>query len=354
MATHEISRRAALIAAATAVTAGCAARLAAPTPVAERDPAPPHQPGVIHPPVPQPHCRVVVADFAGRAEPAKVVAALGDHLSAVDPGTTVTVGLGSSFVRTLGGGLPGAEDLPRFAREEIEPAARGGDLVLQVCAPSAADVDRAAARLLDGALTVRWEQSGFRGPSQPDGTTRNPLGFLDGTVNPRSAAEMDRDVWIRNGPASGGTIMVVRRIRLDVARFTGLPDDAQERVVGRSKDTGEPLSGGGPGAEVDLRAKHDDGTYRIPSDAHVRVSHSLASGVGMMLRRPYAYRNGGDDQGLLFVSFQNDLRTFVNTQHRLDEGDALMSFATTTASGAFLVLPAATGTSPLGATVFGR
>ena len=55
-----------------------------------------------------------------------------------------------------------------------------------------------------------------------------------------------------------------------------------------------------------------------------------------------------DDRGLLFVSFQKQLRTFVATQHRLVEGDAMMRYVTTTASSAFLILPGFTPDQPLG------
>ena len=72
-----------------------------------------------------------------------------------------------------------------------------------------------------------------------------------------------------------------------------------------------------------------------------------------MLRRSYGYENSTADQGLLFVCFQRDLATFVRTQQRLDEVDELMRFATTTASGSFLVLPGFDHRRPLGATLFG-
>ena len=72
-----------------------------------------------------------------------------------------------------------------------------------------------------------------------------------------------------------------------------------------------------------------------------------------MLRRGYSYENSSTDRGLVFVCFQRDLATFTRTQQRLDEVDDLMRFATTTASGSFLVLPGFDGRHPLGATVFG-
>jgi dye decolorizing peroxidase len=74
-----------------------------------------------------------------------------------------------------------------------------------------------------------------------------------------------------------------------------------------------------------------------------------------MLRRGYAFDDGalGDDSdvrdaGLMFTCFQRELRTFVQTQHRLDETDDLMAYATPTASASFLILPGFTPERPLG------
>jgi dye decolorizing peroxidase len=61
------------------------------------------------------------------------------------------------------------------------------------------------------------------------------------------------------------------------------------------------------------------------------------------LRRSYNF-----DEGLLFISFQKELRTFVATQYRMSEGDALLRYATTTTSATFLILPGFTAETPLG------
>ena len=51
-------------------------------------------------------------------------------------------------------------------------------------------------------------------------------------------------------------------------------------------------------------------------------------------RRSYNYA-----EGLLFISYQRELKTFVNTMYRMVEGDALLRYATTTSSAAFRVPP---------------
>jgi dye decolorizing peroxidase len=311
------------------------------------------QAGVARPAVAQAHCDLSVWDVTA---PDAVLRRLSDRIGALAGGTglaglpaaglTVTVGVGPRLVEPS---LPGAEDLPVFPGDQADDRHRGGDLLLQVCAEDPLVVSLAVDALTAEDLTPRWRQGGFRGPVRPDGTARNLLGFVDGLVVPHGDAELRDEVWL-DAPARvrGGTIAVVRRMRLDVAGFLGLPVAAQERVLGRRRDTAEPLSGGGADADIDLAAKTEDGQYLVPADAHVRRAHPLTSGSGLMLRRGYTYDNGPGDRGLLFVSFQKELRTFVATQHRLAEGDALMRYATTTASATFLVLPGFAEGRPLG------
>ena len=199
---------------------------------------------------------------------------------------------------------------------------------------------------------MRWSQLGYRGPAD-QGLTRNPFGYFDGIIVPRTAADQDADVWIGSGPLAGGTICVVRRFGLDTGRFGSLAPDAQDRAIGRHRQDGSPLSGGGRFDQVDLEAKTDTGDLMVPAHAHARAAHPSFTGSRLMLRRSYNYRNSSDDHGHLFISYQNDVSAFAKTQLRLDEVDSLMAFVTPTATAAFAVLPGADGAArPLGGTLF--
>ncbi len=341
-----------------------------------------HQAGIARPATPQPHGVMVVLDLAGVRFPADVravCAALGLAITALTrpedgsagdaaraelpdgPGDlTVTVGLGPRLVGLVDPSLPGGEELPRFASDEGLRADRvGGDLLLVAYSSDPNDADRAI-RWLTGGIAdaaVRWSQRLFRGPSR--GTvTRNPLGFHDGIIVPHGDRELDEHVWIADGPLAGGTICVVRRLRLDTGRFRAEPEARQEAIVGRRRHDGAPLSGGGPDDEADLLAKTPDGQFVLPARSHVRAAHPSFTGSALMLRRGYAFDDGvldddsgRRDAGLMFTSFQRELRTFVQTQHRLDETDDLMAFAIPTASATFLILPGFAPDQPLGATL---
>ncbi|WP_411135015.1 Dyp-type peroxidase [Streptomyces sp. C10] len=362
--------------AATGITAGCESP--APRPSRPSSPASPtrvsptgrHQAGITLPQPAQPNLLAVVADLGDAVAVGPLLAELGQAVHTLTAGTdprllglppgdlTVTIGVGPRLVRMADPSLPGAADLPRFSREQIAPQARGGDLLLQICAGDPLLLPVVAAALLEQAghrVRERWRQSGRRGPDIPVdkgiSAPRNLLGFIDGIVGPHTTAEHRRHLWLA-GPASvgGGTIAVVRRMELDLPRFTALSVADQEAVFGRRRDTGVPLSGGKAAWDPDLGAKTPDGRYLVPADAHVRRASPHVAGVGLMLRRSYS--TDAPHPGLLFISFQNDLRTFTNTLARMDDSDALLRFTTTTASATFLILPGFDQQHPLGAKTF--
>lgn len=359
--------------AAAAAAAAVAATTAADTPV---PPTGRYQAGITTPQPAQPNLLAVVADLDDKTAPGPLLAELGRTILALTAGTeprllglapgdlTITIGIGPRVVRkapgaqAAGAALPGTTDLPQFSREQIAPQARGGDLLIQLCASDALVLPVAAAALLDQAgarVTERWRQSARRGPNTPVGpgrtAPRNLLGFLDGIVGPATTAEQQGDLWLAGpAPVAGGTIAVVRRMELDLPRFAALSVAQQEAVFGRSRDSGVPLSGGTIATNPDLGAKTPDGRYLIPADAHARRAHANVVGVGLMQRRSYSI----DDPrpGLLFISFQNDLHTFTATLTHMDDSDALLPFTTTTASATFLMLPGFDQRHPLGSTLF--
>jgi len=319
----------------------------------------PTQAGVARPATPQPFGLLSVGDLArpddvaflpdlGRRIARLVSASPADVLPDGPAGLSVTVGVGPRVVKARRPDLPGTKPLPAFGGDEqVAAAADGGDLLLAAYAHDP-NVLPPVVDYLTGQVPgfqQRWRQRGFRGPGE--GTiVRNPLSFYDGVTIPRTEKELAENVWL-DGTLAGGTICVVRRLRLDLDAFYALPVAARQRVIGRKLD-GAPLSGGAPFSNVNLDAKAPDGTYLIPADAHVRAAHPSFTGSHLMLRRGYAFDNGETDAGLLFICFQRDLQTFVATQQRLGQLDHLMRYVTPTASGTFVILPGYTTSTPLG------
>lgn len=326
----------------------------------------PRQAGVDRPTQPQTHAVVSVYDLSPGADPARVAARLGEAVLELTgkprialglevEDLTVTVGAGPRLVGLARQDVAGGLELPVFAGEERTARAWGGDLLVQACAsdPVAAVLadTRLSAQLTSEGASRRWSQTGFRPPG--GGAVRNLLGFPDGIENPHTRADLEREVWLPEpAPLTDGTIAVVRRLRIDVPEFLAQSSARQEEVIGRRKADGAPLSGGGPADRLDLAAKSARGRYLVPAMAHARRANPNATGSGRMLRRGYSYRNSPADQGLLFISFQRQLRTFTATQRRLDDGDDLMRFVTATASGSFLILPGFGPGRPLGSGLF--
>ena len=296
--------------------------------------------GITHPAVPQRHARLTVLSIAGSAEQVRDAAraiAAADPAQPADAGdVTVTVGFAPHIAAELWPGRASGSVLPGFSSDAAELVS-GGELAVQVCAETAPGSRGASAAVLAGVdAEVVWHADGYRDAPTPEGTARTNMGFIDGIINPRTAEEREAGVFT----ADGDTYAVFRRIWIARSFFDGSVED-QERAIGRSRDTGAPLSGGSTMDEIDLFAKTPAGRTLVPAAAHARRAHPANIGRPLMLRRSYSI-DAAEGAGLLFAAFMNDPQTFEATQRRLDEMDDLIRHTTTDASGVFFV-PASLG-----------
>ncbi|MFD5389666.1 iron uptake transporter deferrochelatase/peroxidase subunit [Streptomyces sp. NPDC127074] len=283
----------------------------------------------------------------------------GIALDAGPSSLTVTFGFGRTFFGKTGldGQLPEAlAPLPDFVSDALDPKRSNGDLWIQIGADDALvafHALRALQREAGSTARLRWQMNGFnRTPGATDRpmTTRNLMGQIDGTNNPKPADDdFERRIFVpeKGEPAwlAGGSYAVVRRIRMLLDTWDHLSLERQEKVVGRRKSDGAPLSGGTETTPVRLDKVNGDGALAIAGAAHVRVAAPASNQGAAMLRRPFSYHDGfrddgAPDAGLLFIAWQADpMKGFVPVQRKLDLGDDLSRFLRHEASALFAVPP---------------
>ncbi|HWI43733.1 MAG TPA: iron uptake transporter deferrochelatase/peroxidase subunit [Nocardioides sp.] len=280
---------------------------------------------------------------------------------------TITFGFGPTLFVDAGGkdrfGLadrrPEAlEPLPHFRGDIDDPARSGGDICIQACADDpqvAVHAIRNLVRMGFGTTTVRWSQLGFGRTSTTStgqSTPRNLFGFKDGTANVKAEEKGDLDdhVWVGAGDdasagwLAGGSYLVTRRINMTIEVWDRQSLGDQEKFVGRTKDSGAPLSGGEEHTAPDFTMAGSDGPL-VPVDSHVSVVHPEHNDGVRMLRRGYNFVDGTDDfgglnAGLFFIAYVRDPRThFIPVQRRMAASDAMMEYLKFTGSGLFAVPP---------------
>jgi deferrochelatase/peroxidase EfeB len=303
----------------------------------------------------------------------------GEALDLPAAGLTITFGFGPTLFTSNDGtdrfGLAGKRpaaliDLPHFAGDALQDEFVGGDLCIQACSNDpqvAVHAIRNLSRIAFGRASIRWSQLGFGRTSsttRDQVTARNLFGFKDGTANVKAedSSEVDEHVWVPDGDSApwmtGGSYLVARKIRMTIETWDRASLREQERIFGREKGTGAPLTGGGEFTEPNFSERRTDGTLVMDPASHVRLAHPKQNKGAVILRRGYNFVEGNDDlgrlnAGLFFLAFQRDPRTqFVRIQESLAGHDAMNEYTRHIGSAIFAVPPGARKGDYVGATLF--
>jgi deferrochelatase/peroxidase EfeB len=279
-----------------------------------------------------------------------------DVLGPVVPadGLTITVSAGASLFDGRYG-LAGRKPvhltpMKVFPNDALEAAFLHGDLMLQVCANHPDTVHHALrdiAKHTRGAMQPRYRMDGFNSPPRPSGTSRNLLGFKDGTANPTGSTASSL-IWTTDSSepawARGGSYQVVRFIRMLVEFWDRVSINEQQNMFGRRRDSGAPLDGSSEFDKPDYAA--DPHGNVIPMDAHIRLANPRTSATAgqRIIRRSYNYdlgidSNGNLQAGHLFACYQQDVkRQFETIQKRLID-EPLVDYVQPFGGGYFYALP---------------
>jgi len=298
----------------------------------------------------------------------------GEALDLPPAGLTITFGFGPSLFDDrfgLANKRPSALiDLPHFPGDALIDSLVGGDLCVQACSDDpqiAVHAIRNLSRIAFGRAKLRWSQLGFGRTSsttRAQVTPRNLFGFKDGTANMRAedVSTVDKEVWVSPKDGSdwmtGGSYLVARKIRMTIETWDRTSLREQERVIGRTKGAGAPLSGGTEFTEPDFTLTGRGDAPLIDEASHVRLAHPSMNAGAQLLRRGYNFVDGNDDlgrlnAGLFFICFQRDPREqFVPVQLSLARNDAMNEYVRHVGSGIFAVPPGARADRPIGAGLF--
>jgi putative iron-dependent peroxidase len=156
--------------------------------------------------------------------------------------------------------------------------------------------------------------------------TRDLTGFEDGTENP-NLYEAPSIALIENGaPGAGGSVLLFQQWRHDTARWTELPDQRQEQIIGRTKPDSVELEG-------------DD----MPADSHVSRTKVVEHGDELRIFRRNVPYGTVSEHGTLFIGFSADqarMHRMLEQMAGADGGprDALTRYSTPL-TGAYYFVP---------------
>ena len=258
---------------------------------------------------------------------------------------TILIGYGYSLFEKTGMTTTwpiAQKEIPGYQIDRLEKRWSDGDLILQITGDNPQSIFHAGlvlARDAEPFATVRWQQRGFLDPAGINTTqvSRNLMGQLDGTANkPIASREFDDITWVKEGALTGGTTMVVRRIRIAVKAWDKLSTNNKGVALGRTLDSG-----------VKLETK----------SASSHVTRAFTAGATGIMRRGFNYddnylADGSRDAGLIFISFQESLKRYLDIQARLNSVDDLNRWTTPVGSALFIVPPGTTSGGYIGEKFF--
>ncbi|MEO0060902.1 MAG: hypothetical protein RL343_520 [Actinomycetota bacterium] len=296
---------------------------------------------------------VITDDIAKLSEGKPVLADAQPQLALGPARLTATVGFGPSLFQKLklqSLAPKSFAKLPGFDIDQLKSEFSDGDVLVQVSCDDPIVLSHASRAIVRDSMSfasVRYSQQGFsnaQGVSASGTRQRNLMGQVDGTDNPAlGSADFERIVWINEGPewAVGGTILVLRRIAMQLNTWDQLGRTDKEQVIGRNLSNGAPLGGKNETDVPNFAGTGEDGLSVIPPFAHIRRA-SPSNPNERFFRRPFNYEvgvaeDGTPDVGLLWTAYMKNLEQYIPVQQRLAKFDLLNKWTVPIGSSVFAI-----------------
>ena len=250
------------------------------------------------------------------ASDAEIREALSQAVKPVD-GASILVAFNQASWQRLGPGWS-PEGLHDFtaqysAKGHVMPASQR-DMFIWVVGEDRGDVMNAVVQVTEALSDVADLELDLDGYKTRD--ARILTGFVDGTGNPGTEEKKRAAALIPAGEAGeGGSFVLGQKWTHKLREFLSLSVNAQENVIGRTKETNIELEG-----------------TALPPESHVGRTDIDVDDVPMKMYRRGTPYGGGEDKGLYFLAFACDMDRFVNVIDSMlgkDDGitDAMMDFS---------------------------
>ena len=229
----------------------------------------------------------------GAADRAMLAALLGRALAVPGAGSNLVIAFGrNAWSRLAPTAVP--EDFidfhPVLGREDRTAPGTQGDVLIWIHG-GRHDLNLARAMAIDAVLgtsaALELELHGFNCLDSRDLT-----GFIVGTENPHLAEAREVAVIAAPKAGAGGCFVLTQQWMHDLAHFTRLGTEEQERVIGRTRAGSIAL---------------DD----APPTAHVRRTDVNIDGKGLKIYRRSAPFGGVRSNGMYFMAFSCELMRFA-------------------------------------------
>ena len=123
---------------------------------------------------------------------------------------------------------------------------------------------------------------------------RDLTGFIDGSANPKDLEAKAQAALIpKDQPQAGGSFVLTQKWVHDLTEFHALPEQAQEKIIGRTKPDSIEFEG-------------DD----MPENSHVSRTDVKVDNVAMKLYRRSVPFGNSSEKGLYFLGFACEQKRF--------------------------------------------